>query len=93
LPTIRAQFLPLGCGRSRLLLLDIAGKKRALGLPAHFLKTFRGRHARTEKVWKRSGGDALSVIVCYMKQKLTGSRSIVIATAIPGVENVTRRKA
>ena len=49
-------------------------------------KPFRGRHARTEKVWKRSGGDALSVIVCYMKQKLTGSKSIVIATAIPGVE-------
>ena len=56
-------------------------------------KPFRGRHARTEKVWKRSGGGALSVIVCYMKQKLTGSRSTVIATAIPGVENVTRRKA
>jgi hypothetical protein len=56
-------------------------------------KPFRGRHARTEKVWKRSGGDALSVIVCYMKQRLAGSRSIVIATAIVGVENVTRRKA
>jgi hypothetical protein len=73
--------------------LDIAGKEAdPRAAPPTSQKPFKGRHARTEKVLKRGGGDALSVKVCYMKQKLTGSRSIVIANAIPGVENVTRRK-
>jgi hypothetical protein len=43
--------------------------------------------ARTAKVWSRRGGEALSVIVCYMNQKLAGSRCIVVSAAIPEVEN------
>ena len=36
------------------------------------------------------GGDALSVLVCCMKQKSSGFRCIVMAASIPGVENMTR---
>ena len=47
--------------------------------------------ARTAKVWSLRGGEALSVIVCYMNQKLTGSRCIVVSDVIPEVENIHAR--
>jgi hypothetical protein len=49
-----------------------------------------GCHVRPERVWNRSGGDALYLLVCCMTQNLSGSRCIVRAAAIPGVENMTR---